>query len=238
MLKVKNLTISVKGKIIIDAFNFNFEKNKVYAIMGPNGSGKSTLAYTIMGHPTYVVKRGNLIFNGEDISKDPPDKRSKKGIFLSFQSPMALSGVSVFQFLRLAASGVKDPLTVKREIDSLAKKLEIKDELIHRSLNDGASGGERKKLEVLQAAILDPKLLIFDEVDTGVDIDALKIIANYIDAHKKGKTSIIITHYNRILHYIKPDYVLMIIRGKLIKVGDYKLAEKIEKEGYEKIMNK
>jgi len=162
------------------------------------------------------------------------EKRSQKGIFLSFQQPLSLSGVNVFQLLRLALSGKKDPLALKKEIETLAKKLKIKKELIERSLNDGASGGEKKKMEVLQAAVLEPKFLIFDEVDTGVDVDALKTIASFIADFKKGRTILVITHYNRILRYLRPDKVLVIIDGEIKKVGDHQLAEEIEKEGYEK----
>ncbi len=233
MVYLKNLTVSVSNKIILDNLNFEFKKNKVYALMGPNGSGKSTLAYTIAGHPAYLTdKKSKLIFNGKNIVKEPPEKRAKDGIFLSFQSPLSLGGVTVFQLLRLALSGIKDPLSVKQEIDKLAKKLHIKKELLSRSLNDGASGGEKKKLELLQAVLLNPKLLIFDEIDTGVDVDALKIIAQFLDGFKKNRTIILITHYNRILKYIRPDKVLVMTAGRIVKEGDYHLAEQVEKEGY------
>ncbi|MGB9883369.1 MAG: AAA family ATPase, partial [Microgenomates group bacterium] len=150
----------------------------------------------------------------------------------------SLSGVNVFQLLRLALSGKKEPLAVKEEIDFYAKKLKIKKELLERSLNDGASGGEKKKLEILQAALLQPKFLILDEVDTGVDVDALKTIANFINEFKKDRTILIITHYNRILRYLAPDKVLVMIDGEIKKVGDQKLAEEIEKSGYQGINNK
>ena len=150
---------------------------------------------------------------------------------------MSLSGVTVFQLLRIALGKKKDPLELKNEVETTARRLKINPELISRSLNDGASGGEKKKLEMLQAAILDPKLVIFDEIDTGVDVDALKTIAEFMDGNKKGKTFIVITHYNRILHYIKPDKVLVLMEGKLVKVGGAKLAEEIEKKGYEKVMS-
>lgn len=202
--------------------------------MGPNGSGKSTLAYAISGHPGYLVKKGKVFFSNKDITKETPDKRAKKGIFLSFQTPLSLSGVTVFQLLRLALSGKKDPLAVKQEIEKLAKKLYLKEELLTRSLNDGASGGEKKKLEMIQAALLNPKFLIFDEIDTGVDVDALKTIAKFLDKFKKGKTIVLITHYNRILKYIKPDKVLVMIGGEIVKEGNFKLAGEIEKNGYEK----
>lgn len=235
MLQIKNLTISVNKKKIIENFSYTFEKGKIYAVMGPNGSGKSTLAYALMGHPSYKLEGGRLKMENRDITDKKPEERAKLGIFLSFQSPLSLSGVNVFQLLRLALSGKKDPLTVKKEVEKLAEKLKIKKELIERSLNDGASGGEKKKLEILQAAVLDPKIAIFDEIDTGVDVDALRTISKFLDGNKKGKTYILITHYTRILHYVKPDKVLVIVDGKLVKDGNFKLAEKIEKEGYEKI---
>lgn len=237
MLTLKNLSVSVVNKKIISKINFNFEKGKTYAIMGPNGSGKSTLAYAIMGHPSYIIdKSSKILFENRNILKLSSDKRAQLGIYLSFQSPISLSGITVFQLLRLALSGKKDPLLIKEEIEKYAKKLHIKPELIERSLNDGTSGGEKKKLEILQAAVLNPKYVIFDEIDTGVDVDSLKTIARLMNLIKKDKTYIIITHYNRILEYVKPDFVLIMIGGKLAKVGSYLLAKEIEKKGYEGII--
>ncbi len=236
MLSLKKVNVTVGKKTILKNINFHFEKGKVYAVMGPNGSGKSTLAFAIAGHPSYKIVSGSLKFEKKDIADKKPDERARMGIFLSFQNPLSLSGVTVFQLLRLALSKRKDPLAVKIEMDKTAKKLGIKKELLQRSLNDGASGGEKKKLEVLQAAVLDPKLLIFDEIDTGVDIDALRTIAKFMHQNKKGKTYILITHYNRILHYLKPDKVLVMIDGNLVKVGTAKLAEEIEKKGYGNIV--
>lgn len=235
MLQVKKLNVSVGKTTILEDFNFNFEKGKVYAIMGPNGSGKSTLAFAISGHPSYKSEAGSIKFNGKNISDLSPDKRAKLGIFLSFQTPLSLSGVNVFQLLRVALAKKIDPLALKKKIEATAKKLGINQELTERSLNEGASGGEKKKLEILQAAILDAKLQIFDEIDTGVDVDALRKIAKFMTGNKNGKTYLIITHYNRILHYIKPDKVLILISGRLMKVGNAKLAEEIEKNGYERM---
>lgn len=233
MLSLKNLSISVEGKKIIEDFSFEFERGKVYAVMGPNGSGKSTLAYSIMGHPAYALgKKSKLVFNGKDITKLDIEKRAKAGIFLSFQSPLSLFGVKLYQMLQFALAGLKDALTIRREVQEYAKKLKINPDLLTRSLNEGASGGEKKKLEVLQAAVLDKELLIFDEVDTGVDVDALRTIAQFLDSTKKDKTYIIITHYNRILKYLKPDFVLVVKNGELKKVGDSTLATEIEKQGY------
>ena len=234
MLELKNLTINVSDKTIIQNLNLKLEKNKVYVLMGPNGSGKSTLALTLMGHPLYQIKSGKILFEKKDITNLEPDKKANAGIFLSFQSPLSLSGVSVFSLLRTAIAGRKDPLILKEEIEKTAKILKIKKELLERSFNEGASGGEKKKLELLQAFVLNPKFLMFDEIDTGVDVDALKTIAQFMEKNKKGKTYLLITHYNRILKYVKPDVVLVMINGKIVKQGDYRLAEEIEKKGYAK----
>lgn len=236
MLNLINLCVSVGKKKILEGINFSFEKGKTYAIMGPNGSGKSTLAYALMGHPTYnVAKNSKIILDAKDITSLKPEERSEKGIFLSFQTPMSLSGVNVNQLLLLAKKGKDDALTLRYNVERYAKELKISPELLLRSLNDGASGGEKKKLEILQAAVLEKKIMIFDEVDTGVDVDALKTISKFLDKYRQGKTYIIITHYNRILHYLKPDKVLVIIEGKLVRVGDSKLADAIEKKGYDQI---
>lgn len=233
MLRIKNLRVSVDNKEIIKNFNYCFEKNKIYAIMGPNGSGKSTLSFAIAGHPLYQIdKNSKIIFGNRRINDLSTDKRAKLGIFLSFQTPLALQGVSVFQLLRLSLMGKIDPLTLKKKMEETAKKLHLNNDLINRSLNDGASGGEKKKLELLQGVLLNPKVMIFDEIDTGVDIDALKIIAKTIKSIKKGKTIIIITHYHRILRYLTPDRVLVLKEGKLVDEGDARLAKKIDKEGY------
>lgn len=238
MLTIKNLKVAVGNKVIIKNFNYEFKNNKVYAIMGPNGSGKSTFAYALSGHPNYKIESGSMKLNGENIKHLKADERARKGIFLSFQSPLSLNGVNVFQLLRVAMSGKIDPLNLRKKVNSLAKELKIKEELIQRSLNNGASGGEKKKLEVLQASVLNPGILIFDEVDTGVDVDSLKNIAEFIAKNKKGKTYILITHYNRILRYIKPDKVLILINGELVKEGKSELAKEIEDKGYEKIISK
>lgn len=231
MLQLKNLSVSVGEKKIIKNFSFTFQKGKVYVVMGPNGSGKSTLSYALMAHPSYLLK-GDIILNGEKVTELDAQKRAEKGIFLSFQSPLALSGVTVFQLLQLALSGRIDPVKLRRQVLNTAKDLHLSEELLRRSLNENASGGEKKKLEVLQATILDKQVQIFDEVDTGVDVDALKTIGTYLQKNKKNKMYIIITHYNRILKYIKPDEVLVLMNGKLVKQGSEKLAKDIEKNGY------
>ena len=244
MLKLKNLSVSIENKKILKDINFEFEKGKIYAVMGPNGSGKSTLAYAVMGHPAYKVKsekskvKSSILLKNknskyEDITDLEANERSEKGIFLSFQSPLALSGVKVYQLLQLALNGKKDPLTIREEARKYAKELGISEDLLKRSLNEGASGGERKKMEVLQAAVLDKQLLIFDEVDTGVDVDALKSISKFLKKHHEDRTYIVITHYNRILHHLQPDHVLIMVHGQIVKVGDHTLAKKIEDRGYE-----
>ena len=235
MIKLKNLTISVADKIIIKNLSLNLKKNKVYVLMGPNGSGKSTLALTLMAHPLYQIKSGKILFEKKDITDLAPEKRANLGMFLSFQSPLSLSGVSMFSLLRTAIAGKCDPLALREKIEKTAKLLRIKKELLERSFNEGASGGEKKKLELLQAAILNPKFLMFDEIDTGVDIDALRTIAQFMEKNKKDKTYLLITHYNRILKYVKPDEVLVMMEGKIVKQGDYRLAEEIEKDGYKSL---
>lgn len=236
MLQLKHLTVKAGDKTIIKSFNFEFEKNKIYAVMGPNGSGKSTLAHAIMGNPQYLLNgKSKITFKKENITALDTTKRSKKGIFLSFQTPLSLSGVRLYQLLQVASGGDTPPLELREKVKKYARILRINEHLLDRSLNEGASGGEKKKLEVLQAAVLNKDFLIFDEVDTGVDVDALKTIANFLHKTKKGKTYLVITHYNRILKYLKPDKVLILVDGELKKVGDRRLANRIEKEGYNKL---
>lgn len=237
MLTLKDLTVTIGGKEILKKINFTFEEGRIYAVMGPNGSGKSTLAYSIMGHPGYRANgKSKMTFKGHNILELEANKRAEEGIFLSFQNPLSLAGVRVYQFLQLAMKGKKDAFAIRKEVQKYAKELKISEDLLGRSLNEGASGGEKKKMEVLQAAVLDKSLIIFDEVDTGVDVDSLKTIATFLESHRKNKTYIIITHYNRILHYLKPDKVLVIADGELRKVGDHTLADEIEKNGYEKVI--
>lgn len=234
MLEIKNLSVYVGKKQILKNVNFTFEKGKIYAIMGPNGSGKSTLAASVMGHPTYSLGKGSSIkYKGKEITKLKVEERAKMGLFMSFQSPLSLNGVNIYQLLRFALDKKKDPLKIRQETQKNAKKLKIDERLLTRGLNENFSGGEKKKMEVLQAAALDPDLIFFDEIDTGVDVDAMRTIATFLKGMKsKNKTFVLITHYNRILKYIKPDHVLILVGGKLVKTGTYKLADKIEKEGY------
>ncbi len=203
--------------------------------MGPNGSGKSTLASTIMGHPDIKATRLSKILLGEkNIKTLTPDKRSRLGIFLSFQSPLEIAGVSVFDLLRIALEKKYDPLSLHRQVKAYAKELRIKDELLKRSLNVGFSGGEKKKLEALQAVMLAPAFAIFDEIDTGVDVDALKSIAAFLKKHLPRETTLVfITHSTRLLRYINPDEVLIMKNGSLVHSGAASLAITIEQSGFE-----
>ena len=233
MLKVSNLTVSAGKKTIVKNFSYNFEKGKIYAIMGPNGSGKSTLAFSIIGHPSYkLASKSKIILNGKNITKLQTHKRVKQGVFLTFQSPHELTGVSVYQLIRVAKDSKEGALELFKTIKNLGKELHISEDLLTRGLNQSASGGERKKLEVLQAIALDKEIIIFDEIDTGIDVDSLKLITKILNKYKKDKTFILITHYNRVLKYLKPDKVLVLIDGNLRKSGGPKLADTIEIKGY------
>jgi len=238
LLEIINLGASIGGKKILQDISYSFAKDKVYAIMGPNGSGKSTFAHVLMGNPLYKLSTGSkIIFKGKEISQLGPDKRSKRGIFMSFQSPIALSGVSVYELLKTSLNEDKmDISTLKEKVNTIARKLDIEQELLERPLNEGASGGERKKLELFQSAVLDKELIILDEIDTGVDVDALKNISSFINTHKKAKTYILITHYNRILEYIKPDEVLIMQKGRIVMSDGPDLALQVEKKGYTKLL--
>ena len=233
MLKISNLTVSAGKKTIVKDFSYNFEKGKIYAIMGPNGSGKSTLAFSIIGHPSYkLASKSKIMLDGKNITKLQTHKRIKQGVFLTFQNPHELTGVSVFQLLRVAKEGDKDIMKMFTEVKNIAQELHISEDLLNRGLNQSASGGERKKLEALQAIALDKKVIIFDEIDTGIDVDSLRTITKVLNKYKKDKTFVLITHYNRVLKYLKPDKVLVLIDGKLRKSGGPKLADTIVKQGY------
>ena len=236
MLDIKHLTARVQSKIILKDFSYNFKDDSIYVIMGPNGSGKSTLANCIMGHPHYELdKKTRIVLNKKNITELSSDKKALLGIFLSFQSPLSLQGVTVFQLLRVALAGKQGAYELKKEMIREAKKLKIRTDILERSLNDGSSGGERKKIEVLQAAVLKPKVAIFDEVDTGVDVDALKTISSFMTTFKKNKTIIFITHNSRILKYISPDKVLILKEGCLVKEGGKELLSVIEEKGFENL---
>lgn len=239
MLTLSHVIIKIGEKQIIENFSYTFEEHKVYVIMGPNGSGKSTLAHAIMGDPTYTVRGSIFLTDGEsgtkiDIQNMSADERSKAGIFLSFQTPLSLQGVRVSQLLQVALGKEKSAIQLRNEIKQVAKDLHIREELLQRGLNEGASGGERKKLELLQASILDKPIELYDEIDTGVDIDSLKDIGSFLHKRKKNKTYILITHYKRLLSYIEPDVVLILKDGALYDEGDYNLVNTIEKRGFDR----
>ena len=234
MLELKNLNVRIEEKKILHNINFRFEKGKTYAIMGPNGSGKSTLALTILGHPRLILdKKSKIIFNGKEITSLKPEERAKRGIFLTFQTPPSLSGVNIFQLLNFAFPKI-NPLILREKVKEVAGKISLQGEILERSFSPGLSGGEKKKVEALQAVVFNPKLLILDEIDTGLDVDTLRKIAHTLNENRKGKTIILITHYARVLRYIEPDYVLVLKEGRITSFGDKTLAEKIEKEGYQK----
>ncbi len=242
MLSIKNLSVSVASKKVLNEFNLDIDNGSVHVIMGPNGIGKSTLSRVIMGDNNYKISNGDIIFDGESIKKMPVDARSRKGIFLIMQYPLEIDGVSNQDFLRTAISshegkkvGLYDFIN---RCEEATNDLKMDKNLIHRSLNVGFSGGEKKKNEVLQLKLLKPKFIILDELDSGLDVDSLKIVASNIAKYKKENpdTSIlIITHLTKILDYIKPDYVHVMANGGIVKTGDYSLAKEIEKDGYEYI---
>ncbi len=240
MLSLKNLSVFTaendRKKRLLHDVSLQFPTGSVTAVMGPNGSGKSTLARAIAGDKFLTLSDRSVIeLDGENITSFSADKRAQKGVFLSFQTPPEISGVSVRDLMRIACRGKQaDALTVKKNLEKLADKLQIPDKLLDRSLNEGFSGGERKKMEVLQMAMLDPKFVILDEIDTGVDVDALKIIGEFIRkfAEDGRKTLLLITHNNRIFDYLKPQQTVILKNGRVAITGDGTLAEQIEKTGF------
>lgn len=242
-LEIKDLHVSVEGNTILKGVSLTINQGEIHTLMGPNGSGKSTLALSLMGHPNYEITKGKILIDGKDVTSLSPDKRANKGLFLSFQYPSSIPGVSVSNFLRTAYNslhGNKERMNVMNFQKLLSEKmdlLKIDKSFAKRYLNEGFSGGEKKRAEILQMAVLKPKLAILDETDSGTDVDALKIISNGINTISKAqKTGILlITHYNRILQYIHPDHVHIIKNGKIVKSGGKMLAEQIEKEGYENL---
>ena len=242
MLKIENLQASVDDKSILKGLNLNVKSGEVHAIMGPNGAGKSTLANIIAGKEEYDVTNGTMELNGEDISELSPEERAHNGVFLSFQYPVEIPGVSVTNFIKTSinetrkAKGLddmpaKDMLKMIREKSEL---LEIDRKFLSRSLNEGFSGGEKKRNEIFQMAMLEPKLAILDETDSGLDIDALRIVANGVNKLKsKDNAVIVITHYQRLLDYIIPDFVHVLHDGKIVKTGDAYLALELEAKGYD-----
>lgn len=238
-LEIKNLHVTVNGKEILRGVNLEVNKGEIIALMGPNGSGKSTLANVLMGNPDYEITQGKIIFKDKDITNMSPTERAKLGLFLSFQHPSEIPGVSVANFLRTALnSRRRDKISVLEFRDLLKEKMKLlnmKESFAGRYLNEGFSGGEKKKNEILQMAVLEPEISIIDENDSGLDVDALRIVSNGINLlkEKTGMGVLIITHYNRILKYIKPDKVVVLKEGAISNVGDHELATRIEEEGYE-----
>lgn len=239
MLEIKDLTVRVDGKIVLDRFNFNLEDGKVHVIMGPNGVGKSTLTKVIMADPNYEVISGDILYNKKSILKLTTDERARLGIFLAMQNPPEIDGVSNSDFLRTALSSKEGKNTnlysFIQKMDRARSDLKMDEEMVHRSVNKGFSGGEKKKNEILQMKILEPSLIMLDEIDSGVDVDALKVVADNIVSYKnehKNTSLLIITHYTHLLKYIKPDTVSVIKNGKIIKTGCYALAKKIEDNGF------
>ncbi len=239
MLKIDNLSVSINNKDILHNYNLEIKEGEIHAVMGPNGSGKSTLSKVIMGDNNYEIKKGNMFFNGKDICKLTTDERARQGIFLAMQSPIEIEGVTNADFLRTAVSSKQQKninlYTFINEVEEIIGNLELEKTMINRSVNQGFSGGERKKNEILQMTLLKPQMVILDEIDSGLDVDSLRIVANNINDYKKNNPNssiLIITHYPRILKYIKPDYVHIMTCGKIVKTGDYNLALAIEDKGY------
>lgn len=239
MLQIKDLTVKVEDKIVLKDFNLTIDDGVISVIMGPNGAGKSSLTKVIMADPNYKVLKGDIIYNGKSIINLTTDLRAKLGIFLAMQNPPVIDGVTNSDFLRTAVSSINEKnvnlYSFIKKIDKSLKELSMPNEMIHRSVNKGFSGGERKKNEILQMKMLNPSFVMLDEIDSGVDVDALKIVSKNINEYKlqNPKCSfLIITHYTHLLKYVKPDVVNIIKDGKIVKTGSYDLAKEIENNGF------
>ncbi|MEK6909738.1 MAG: Fe-S cluster assembly ATPase SufC [Candidatus Aenigmatarchaeota archaeon] len=241
-LEIKDLHVSIEGKKILNGVNLKIKQGELHALMGPNGSGKSTLSYALMGHPKYKINEGEILLDGENINQLKPDKRAKRGLFLGFQYPVEVPGVTLKNFLWTTWKNLNNGNSSFVDFNELfSEKLEllgIDKSFATRYLNEGFSGGEKKRAETLQLAVLKPKIAICDELDSGTDIDALKIVADGLKKAIEENTGILlITHYQRILNHVKPDFVHVLIDGKVVKSGDYTLAKEIEEKGYGAIIN-
>ncbi len=247
MLEIKDLTVKVENKIVLDKFNLTINDGETHVIMGPNGVGKSTLTKVIMADSNYKVLNGDILYNNKSILNLKTDERARLGIFLAMQNPLEIDGVTNSDFLRTALSS-KNQKNINlysfiKKLDEAKEDLKMPDEMVHRSVNKGFSGGEKKKNEILQMKMLEPSFIMLDEIDSGVDVDALKIVGDNINAYKKEKplsSYLIITHYTHLLKYVKPDFVHVVKEGKIVKTGDYMLAKTIENNGFnfEKIVSK
>ena len=235
-LKLENIHVAIDGREIIHGVDLQVNKGEVHAILGPNGSGKSTLAYALMGHPRYEVTEGTVTFKGEDLLEMEPDVRSRAGLFLAFQYPISIPGVNMGNFLRLAYKarfGEEAVRTFRRGLQEKLRMLKMDESYMRRYLNEGFSGGEKKKAEILQMAMLRPEIAIMDETDSGLDVDAFKVVADGVNAMRGPDLGIVvITHYNRMLEYIKPDFVHVLIGGRLAKEGGPDLAVEVDRHGY------
>ena len=237
-LEIQNLHVRIEEREILRGLNLTVRKGETHALMGPNGSGKSTLANTVMGNPAYEVTEGRILFNGEDMTEADPDERARAGIFMAFQYPATIPGVSVANFLRMAVNAKREePIKVKEFGKLLGENMEllrIDRGFTSRYLNEGFSGGEKKRAEILQLAMLKPEIAVLDETDSGLDIDALRIVSDGVNALSgPDMGSLIITHYTRILEYVKPDFVHIMLDGRIVREGGPELADELEEKGYD-----
>ena len=243
LLEIKGLTVAVEGKQILNGVDLTVNRGEVHAIMGPNGSGKSTLANALMGHPRYTVTGGSVTFKGQDVLSMTPDKRAQLGMFLAFQYPTSIPGVTMVNFLRQALKAVRGADVPVREFRekllSTMKLLRMDEQFARRYVNEGFSGGEKKRAEVLQMGILEPDLAIMDETDSGLDIDALRTVAEGVNALMTDQLGVVlITHYQRLLNYIKPQFVHILYQGRIIESGGPELALQLEEQGYDPVIAK